>query len=147
MRAGASSPTTGLSDGANTFDFAALSTVDVVRGADSSRIGPGAMGGALVLRTLEPEDLIDPEKGWGGVAKLGYDSSDKSLGGSLAVAKKIENTSVLFQGAYKKVMSATTSASKTLTASSGPRQTLPISIRRMSWPRSVRILLVGIASV
>lgn len=102
VRAGASSPTTGLSDGANTFDFAALSTVDVVRGADSSRIGPGAMGGALVLRTLEPEDLIDPEKGWGGVAKLGYDSSDKSLGGSLAVAKKIENTSVLFQGAYKK---------------------------------------------
>lgn len=102
VRAGASSPTTGLSDAANAFDFSSLSAVDVVRGADSSRLGSGALAGALVLRTLEPEDLIEQGRDWGGVVKLGYDSADKSIGGSVAVAKKIENTSILFQGAYKK---------------------------------------------
>ena len=58
----------------------------MVRGADSSRIGSGALGGALVLRTLEPEDLIGEGRDWGGVAKTTYDSEDKSVGGSLAVA-------------------------------------------------------------
>ena len=94
--------TTSTSDTNNSYDFSSLSTVDVVRGADSSRIGAGALGGALVLRTLEPDDLIGPDKDWGGVAKLTYDSEDKSFGSSVAVAKKIQNTSILFQGGYKK---------------------------------------------
>jgi len=102
VRAGGTSPTTGLSDGANSFDFSSLSTVDVVRGADSSRLGSGALGGALVMRTLEPEDLIEEGRDWGGLVKLGFDSSDRSVGGSVAVAKKFQDTSVLFQGAYKK---------------------------------------------
>lgn len=102
VRAGSFSPTTGLSDSTNSFDFSSLSSVDVVKGADSSRIGSGAMGGALVLRTLEPEDLIEAGRDWGGVAKLTYDGEDRSFGGSLAVARRIDNTSVLFQGAYKK---------------------------------------------
>lgn len=94
--------TTTLSNTNSSFDFSSLSTVDVVRGADSSRIGSGALGGALVLRTLEPEDLIGEGRDWGGVAKTTYDSEDRSVGGSLAAAKKIENTSVLFQGSYKR---------------------------------------------
>ncbi len=73
-----------------------------MRGADSSRVGSGALGGALVLRTLEPEDLIGPDRDWGGVAKANTDSEDRSVGGSVAVAKKIGNTSILFQGAYKR---------------------------------------------
>ncbi len=88
--------------GVSAFDFNALSTIDVVRGADSSRAGSGALGGAVVLRTLEPEDLIDPGRTWGGVFKLGYDSTDKSTGGSAAVAKRVDNTAVLFQGGYTK---------------------------------------------
>ncbi|MCQ1571521.1 TonB-dependent hemoglobin/transferrin/lactoferrin family receptor [Neorhizobium galegae] len=94
--------TTSLSSTNSTFDFSSLATVNVVRGADSSRIGSGALGGALVLRTLEPEDLIGPDKDWGGVVKADTSSEDRSVGGSLAVAKKIENTSILFQGAYKR---------------------------------------------
>ncbi|MES5098810.1 TonB-dependent hemoglobin/transferrin/lactoferrin family receptor [Agrobacterium sp. BA1120] len=101
-RSGTSSPTTSMGDSANSYDFSSLSTVNVVRGADSSRIGAGALGGALVLRTLEPEDLIEDGKDWGGVAKTTYDGEDRGAGGSIAIAKKIENTSVLFQGAYKK---------------------------------------------
>ncbi len=101
-RSGSQSPTTGISDGNDSFDLSSLSSIDVVRGADSSRIGNGALGGALVLRTLEPEDLIGEGQDWGGVAKLTFDGTNNSFGGSVAVAKKIENTSILFQGGLKK---------------------------------------------
>ncbi|UWU19795.1 TonB-dependent hemoglobin/transferrin/lactoferrin family receptor [Rhizobium sp. CB3060] len=86
--------------GVNSFDFNTLSTVDIVRGSDSSRAGSGALGGAFVLRTLEPEDLIGANATWGGVFKLGYNGDDRSLGGSAAVAKRIDNTAVLFEAGY-----------------------------------------------
>ena len=90
----------GADGGVNSFDFNALSSVDIVRGADSSRAGSGALGGAFVLRTLEPEDLIAPGSTWGGVFKFGYNGDDRSIGGSAAVAKRIDNTAVLFEGGY-----------------------------------------------
>lgn len=102
-------PLTFLSDatrqatgGIDSFEFSSLSSVDVVRGADSSRAGPGALGGVLAVRTLEPEDVIGEGRKWGGVAKFVYDSSDRSFSPSAAVASKIDNTSVLFQGSYRK---------------------------------------------
>lgn len=91
----------GFGGGADTFDFNALSSVDVLGGADSSRTGSGALGGALVMRTLEPEDLLGAGKSFGGMVKLGYDGSERSFIGSAAVAKKIENTSIMFQSSYK----------------------------------------------
>lgn len=97
-----SDATRDASGGVDAFDFNSLSAVDVMRGADSSRAGPGALGGVLGLRTLEPEDLIGEGRDWGGVAKTNYDSSDDSFGGSAAVAKRIEGTSILFQGGYRK---------------------------------------------
>ena len=100
-RSDSQSPTTGISDSSDSFDFASLSTVDVVRGADSSRIG-GAMAGALSMRTLEPEDLISEGRTWGVVTKTGYDSADRSGSGSIAAASRIGNTSVLFQGSLKR---------------------------------------------
>ncbi|WP_267549946.1 TonB-dependent hemoglobin/transferrin/lactoferrin family receptor [Rhizobium rhizogenes] len=90
----------GADGGVNSFDFNGLSSVDVVRGADSSRAGSSALGGAFVLRTLEPEDLIAPGSTWGGVFKFGYNGDDRSVGGSAAVAKRIDNTAVLFEGGY-----------------------------------------------
>ena len=56
--------------GTNSFDFNMLSTIDIVRGADSSRGGSGVLGGAVVLRTLEPGDLIKPGATFGGIFKL-----------------------------------------------------------------------------
>lgn len=99
-RTGSASPTTGIGDSSDSYDFSALSSVDVVRGADSSRIGSGAMGGAIVLNTLEPEDLIREGKDWGGVVKSGFDSKDMSFGGSVALARKLGDTSVLLQSSY-----------------------------------------------
>lgn len=91
----------GARGGINSFDFNSLSTVDVVRGADSSRAGSGALGGAVVLQTLEPEDLIGEGNTWGGVFKLVYDTTDRSIGGSAAVAKQVDNTAILFEGGYR----------------------------------------------
>jgi hemoglobin/transferrin/lactoferrin receptor protein len=88
--------------GTNSFDFNMLSTIDIVRGADSSRGGSGVLGGAVVLRTLEPGDLIKPGATFGGIFKLDYDGDDRSVGASAAIAKRIENTAVLFQGGYRR---------------------------------------------
>jgi hemoglobin/transferrin/lactoferrin receptor protein len=101
-RRGGPSSTTNANGGSDSFDFSSISTLDVLRGADSSRLGSGALAGGIALRTLEPEDLIGEGKDWGGLAKTTYDSEDKSVSGSAAVAKQVENTSVLFQGTYKK---------------------------------------------
>ena len=97
-----SDATRGATGGLDSFNFSSLSAVDVLRGADSSRAGSGALGGVLGLQTLEPEDLIQEGRDWGGVAKFTFDSADTSYEPSVAVAKKIENTSIMFQGGYKK---------------------------------------------
>jgi len=99
-RTGSSSPTTGINGQPDSFDVDSLAGLDVLRGADSSKVGSGALGGALAARTLEPEDVIGEGRDWGGVAKTGYDSEDKSFSNSVAIAKRVENTSVLFQGSY-----------------------------------------------
>lgn len=93
---------TNANGGGDSFDFSSLSAVDVLRGADSSRVGSGVLGGALVLRTLEPEDLIEDGRNWGGLAKLTYDSKDRGITGALAVAGRFDATSVLLQGSYKR---------------------------------------------
>ncbi|KQZ48784.1 cation transporter [Rhizobium sp. Root149] len=92
----------GASGGSDTVNFSALSAVDVMKGADSSRAGGGALGGVLAYRTLEPEDLIGEGRNWGGLAKTTYDSSDKSWQGAAAIAGRMGGTSALFQGSYRK---------------------------------------------
>ncbi|PDT05875.1 TonB-dependent receptor [Rhizobium chutanense] len=88
--------------GGDTFDFDSLSSLDIVRGADSSKGGSGMLGGAVVLNTLEPDDLISEGRDWGAIVKSTYDSQDRSVSGSAAAAKKIGGTSILFQGGYRK---------------------------------------------
>lgn len=94
--------TSNANGGGDTFDFDSLSSLDIVRGADSSKGGSGMLGGAFVLNTLEPEDLIPEDRDWGAIVKSTYDSEDRSIAGSAAAAKKVGNTSILFQGAYRK---------------------------------------------
>lgn len=92
---------TNADGGATSFDFSSLSSVDVVRGADSSRIGSGALGGAIVLRTLEPEDILEDGRNQGALAKATYDSEDESIAGALALAARHGPLSMLIQGIYK----------------------------------------------
>lgn len=88
--------------GPNSFDFDGLSSIDITKGADSSRFGSGALGGVIELRTLDPWDLIDEGKNFGALTKTTYDSSDRSYSGNAAVAGHFNDTWMLFQGGYKK---------------------------------------------
>ena len=89
------------SGGINSFDFNSLDAIDIVRGGDSSRGGSGALGGAMVLRTLEPEDLIGEGRDTGGYIKTIFDSKDMSIGGFAGIATRMGSTSALLQGGYR----------------------------------------------
>ncbi|AJY46342.1 cation transporter [Martelella endophytica] len=87
--------------GVDSFDFNSFATIDIVRGADSSRAGGGAMGGAFLINTLNPEDLIEPGKMYGGRVRALYNSADESITGDAAFAVQSKSgTSALFQGIY-----------------------------------------------
>nr|WP_149737792.1 TonB-dependent hemoglobin/transferrin/lactoferrin family receptor [Rhizobium sp. RU20A] len=88
--------------GVDSFDFSSLASVSVVRGADSSRGGSGALGGILALSTLEPEDLIRDGKDWGGAWSFTYDSADTSFSPTAAFAKSFGDTAILVQGGYRR---------------------------------------------
>lgn len=91
---------TNADGGGAAFDFRSISMLDILRGADSSRVGSGGLGGAVVLRTLEPEDIITTGKDWGGLTKGTYDSRDRSYSGSLALAGRAGPWLALIQGSY-----------------------------------------------
>ena len=102
VRNSVGSPTTNADGGADSFDFNLISGLDVVKGADSSRAGGGALGGAVLVRTLAAEDLIAEGEDWGGMVKTTYDSEDRSFGGAVAVARQFAMTSVLVEAGYKR---------------------------------------------
>jgi len=88
--------------GSNAFDFDSLSTLDLLRGGSgASTLGGGALGGALAVRTLDPEDLLRNGRSYGALAKTGYDSTDRAWFGSAAAAARMGNTSVLLQGGFR----------------------------------------------
>lgn len=86
--------------GLSTFDFNALSSIDVVRGADSSILGSGAMGGLVALTTLSADDIIASGRNWGFLTKNVYASSNDSFTTSNAIAGRFGDTSILVQGSY-----------------------------------------------
>ena len=57
----------GAQGGLDSIDFNGLSSVDIVRGANSSVVGSGALGGAVALYTLNPEDLLQGGKDFGSI--------------------------------------------------------------------------------
>ncbi|RXT57018.1 hypothetical protein B6S44_00785 [Bosea sp. Tri-44] len=88
--------------GANAFDFDSLSSLDLLRGGSGgATLGGGALGGALAVRTLDPEDIIRNGRSYGALAKTGYDSTDQAWFGSAAAAARMGNTSVLLQGGFR----------------------------------------------
>lgn len=88
--------------GTTAFDFDSLSSLDLLRGGSGgATLGGGALGGALAVRTLDPEDIIRNGRSYGALAKTGYDSTDRAWFGSAAVAARMGNTSVLLQGGFR----------------------------------------------
>ncbi|MGO4723363.1 MULTISPECIES: TonB-dependent hemoglobin/transferrin/lactoferrin family receptor [unclassified Inquilinus] len=87
--------------GLRSFDFDSLSQIDIVRGADSSRYGSGALGGVLALRTFDPEDLLADGRDFGGIGKFGYQGDDDSVGGTTAVAGRVGDTYLMLQAGLR----------------------------------------------
>lgn len=81
----------GISGGLSTIDFNALSSIDIVRGADSSTVGSGAMGGVVDVLSLSPSDLLLGDKKIGALTKTGYYSVDNSWLINAAVAGQAPN--------------------------------------------------------
>ncbi|GAB1582156.1 TonB-dependent hemoglobin/transferrin/lactoferrin family receptor [Phyllobacterium phragmitis] len=91
----------GVQGGISTIDFDTLSTLDIIRGADSSLFGSGALGGVISLRTLNPEDLLTEGRNWGSLTKGSYDSADRSWNINQAFAARANDTYILLQGGYR----------------------------------------------
>lgn len=90
----------GVTGGLSTFDFNALSAIDIVRGADSSIGGSGAMGGLVALTTLSADDVIAEGRNWGFITKNTYRSANQSFTTSDALAARFGDTSMLVQGSW-----------------------------------------------
>jgi hemoglobin/transferrin/lactoferrin receptor protein len=91
----------GVSGGLDAIDFNSLSSIDVIRGANSSQLGSGALGGALALRTLDPEDLLEDAKTFGSLLKSDYDTADDSWGLNAALAGRRADTLWLLQVGHR----------------------------------------------
>ncbi|MFT8933052.1 MAG: TonB-dependent hemoglobin/transferrin/lactoferrin family receptor [Acetobacter syzygii] len=87
--------------GVSNFDFNSLGAIDVVKSADSSFFGTGALGGVIALRTLDPEDLLKPGKTFGGLTKLTYNGASEAALLNQAFAARYKNTVFLLQGGYQ----------------------------------------------
>ncbi|AGF74305.1 outer membrane hemin receptor [Bartonella australis AUST/NH1] len=88
----------GVKGGNLMFDFNALSTLDVIRGSDSSLYGSGALGAVIALRTLNPEDLLTEGKRQNSLVKGGYHTVDDSWHIDQVFAMSAGQTLLLFQG-------------------------------------------------
>lgn len=92
----------GLKGGLEAVDFNSLSRLDIVRGADASSGGSGAISGIADLHTLQPSDLLTDGKTFGALAKTDYDTADSSWGANAALAGQIHsNTFWLVQAGVR----------------------------------------------
>ncbi|MFY3547846.1 TonB-dependent hemoglobin/transferrin/lactoferrin family receptor [Achromobacter insolitus] len=92
----------GLKGGLEAVDFNSLSRLDIVRGADASGGGSGAISGIADLYTLQPSDLLTDGKTFGALAKTDYDTADSSWGANAALAGQIHsNTFWLVQAGVR----------------------------------------------
>lgn len=92
----------GVKGGLEAVDFNSLSRLDIVRGADASSGGSGAISGMADLHTLDPSDLLTDGKTFGALAKTDYDTADSSWGANAALAGQIHsNTFWLVQAGLR----------------------------------------------
>lgn len=72
-----------------------LRHVEVLRGPASTLYGSGALGGAIALRTISADDILQPGASFGGVASMGWQSQGSGPRGSLALGARAGEFSVL----------------------------------------------------
>ncbi|SEK55518.1 hemoglobin/transferrin/lactoferrin receptor protein [Roseateles sp. YR242] len=87
---------------ADFVDLDSLSSAEVLRGPASTSYGSDGLAGALVMRTLSPEDLLKDGKTFAGYAKLGIQTVDSSKTASAAVAFSSGDWSSLIQASVRR---------------------------------------------
>ncbi|MFT7682119.1 MAG: hemoglobin/transferrin/lactoferrin receptor protein [Moritella dasanensis] len=88
--------------GQNTIEIDTLQTVEVNKGPSSSLYGSDALGGAVIMRTKNPSDLLDDaeETSFSSV-KTGYASVDDSFKSTATMAGRSGKWESLFMYTYK----------------------------------------------
>ncbi|WP_127108475.1 TonB-dependent receptor domain-containing protein [Pararhodobacter zhoushanensis] len=74
---------------ANAFDPGLLRSVRVDAGAAPADAGPHAMAGAVVMETVDVEDLLDPGQAYGGNVRLSFGSNGQTFGRSATAAGRV----------------------------------------------------------
>lgn len=81
---------TSASSGAiNEIEYENITSIEINKGANSAEQGNGSLGGSLVFRTKEPDDIIGEDRNWGIRTKSTYSSKNKQLANSIAAAGRI----------------------------------------------------------
>ncbi|WP_179216957.1 TonB-dependent receptor [Humidesulfovibrio mexicanus] len=81
--------------GLSTLDPELLKRVEVQTGPGADR-GPGALGGAISMETVDAQDLLAPGKEVGATVRTGYASSDQSWSGGSTVYGMLSENSGLY---------------------------------------------------
>lgn len=76
-------------------DVETLQSVEINKGADSLNSGSGAIGGAVLFKSREPDDLIKTGQSVGGYVKGGYTSKNEEWLRAFGVAGRSEKWSAL----------------------------------------------------
>ncbi|UXH77551.1 TonB-dependent hemoglobin/transferrin/lactoferrin family receptor [Roseateles amylovorans] len=87
---------------ADFVDLDSLSSAEVLRGPTSTSYGSDGLAGALMLRTLSPEDLLKDGKTFAGYGRIGLRTVDDSKDASAAVAFSSGDWSSLVQASVRR---------------------------------------------
>jgi len=98
----------------NSFSFGPFSTgrgefvevngmknVEVLRGPSSTQYGSDGLAGAVLFRTLNPEDVLNPGQTLSGYARSGYSSIDNSWSNTIAMAGAKDRWQGLLLASYQ----------------------------------------------
>ncbi|MGB3645009.1 MAG: TonB-dependent hemoglobin/transferrin/lactoferrin family receptor [Mesorhizobium sp.] len=71
------------------LDFNFTKQADIVRGPGSALWGADALGGIVALQTIDPEDILGPDRVSGGEFSTSYDSLDNAFNNALTYAHRL----------------------------------------------------------
>ncbi len=86
-----------LNVGRGYFDIDHLKSIQIIKGSSSTLFGSGALAGAVMMTTKDPEDYLTGDKTLSGMLKTGYASDQKAWFNAGSIAYKLnEDWSTLF---------------------------------------------------